>query len=268
MCILTQKVALVARAKALCFLNEKGTHQLTVYSNFIDTRGDNIMILPVPNGSTIEIVDISQYKTILEDFHYSFEYDGDVEWSKEKGLQEEKWVNIVPEKKRGNYEFAVVSNFQELKGLDKTYFSIPDECLRKIKKEYSTSKSEYGFIICKILKGARYYNPIAYTHKVLDTGTLFAPTKHEFEYSLEFTGDIPDMLKNKTDTVDWDLELYSFLSNMDNTSEKKWIHKKDVIVKWIHIPEEYRWASRYPINYFSAEGFGDNKNIIFNDLRF
>lgn len=166
MCIIANPVASVDATKIFVAPNKDQTKQYTVYSNKINNKiENNVMILPVPYPTSVEFIKVDDNFFKKCDECFSEPYDGARSFSLSDCAKTLKVHDV------GSYLASIVNTVSEIKNLDKI-FSIPNDC-RKVLQEYP---SHYGFIICKLKTDSKEYHPFAYSHS-LDT-ELFIPTKH------------------------------------------------------------------------------------------
>lgn len=75
MCIITNAVRSVAQTQIYVSLSETLDHQLTIYSNKVDSYSENNrMILPVPNSASVQLINLHQYggSTLFTDLDRCF----------------------------------------------------------------------------------------------------------------------------------------------------------------------------------------------------
>ena len=166
MCIIANPVNSVDATKIFVAPNKDQTKQYTVYSNKIDNKVENnVMILPVPYPTSVEFIKVDDNFFKKCDECFSEPYDGARSFCLSDCAKTLKVHDV------GSYLASIVNTISEIENLDKI-FSIPNDC-RKVLQKYPP---HYGFIICKLKTDSKEYNPFAYSHS-LDT-ELFIPTKH------------------------------------------------------------------------------------------
>lgn len=169
MCIISQP-AEVTETKIFVALNAPQTRQLTVYENKVVTVSGAVMILPVPDPLTIEMIDLSAYPTIFKDLNAPFQtlssYNGQRSFSCNDSLA----VTKV-----GGYLVTIVPSTDEFPNLSAhTFGTVHRDIVNLLHERYPT----FGFVICKLNPAETKYHPIAYSHTALGSGQLFVPTYH------------------------------------------------------------------------------------------
>jgi hypothetical protein len=213
MCIVSGPVANVNTTKLFAARSANGKRQLTVYSNKVSTHiANNIMILAVPNPTTIKFHDLTNYAKLFTDLENSFpksrsfSLEGDMYLSKGEGRLK---VHEV-----GSYQASIANNLNDLNRLDRSLFYVDDEVIMFLTNTYK-SYANIGFVICRLKQGNHEYHPFAYSHDIHSSNKLFIPTKHyhktsSFEGSFGLFGDFMPITSNSHDMIsdDWDHEIY------------------------------------------------------------
>jgi hypothetical protein len=209
--------------------------QLTVYSNIVASKNDNVMILPVPNPKSVEFINLEEYPKIFDDL--------------EKSFKKPNFTNSVTRgfylkvEKVGSYDATLVENFEELDFLDTSIFPVINNEFRIILKKYYTN---FGFIVCKINPSRGHkFHPFAYTHNVIKTGYLFVPTRHQHGYIEEKESH-------------WDHSVYSFNTSFEAGNEKQ---INAIHVDFSKLPVDLGKIRN--INKYKLHGTYINKDLIF-----
>lgn len=180
MCIFTSDVDSVSNTKILV-APLPGGRQITVYENQAQTSVPNTMILPVPSGQDIELLDLSKkfpgqtlWKQVdklfpQEQVAGGFAFGGGFgSTTKDQPLE----VRTV-----GSYQCSVARNIGDLERADKNVFTMPPNIAKVLRTHY---EKDFAFVICKFGGPKISGHPIAYTSaRMRDTGALFIPTRHE-----------------------------------------------------------------------------------------
>lgn len=198
MCIFTSKVQRIANTKIFVASTNDRSRQLTVVSNHVRLAGKNrvAMVIPVPvdplqeNGGIV-LHDFSSYKHIFNDLESFFP-----ETKPEAGSKNHRIKSLERELVQdpfGVFDVDAVADFDELKSfLVNSSIEINPYVTELFASNYSCN---FGFVICKIQKSARFY-PIAFSSPMLLANQYYVPTYF-------FDGSDFDMKPN------WDHEIYA-----------------------------------------------------------
>jgi hypothetical protein len=173
MCLISDDIENVSDTNILISPNSDNTKQLVVYSNYINNLSQsNAMVLPVPNSSTLEFIDLTNYKNLFDDCKKCF-YEPDAVPTYSLNCNSKnsqlKVFNV------GSYQVSVAMNLNQIQNVDKNIFNLSSGLNQMLNKYYN--KSFFGFIICKLNSGKEKYHPLAYSHKIINS-KIFIPTKH------------------------------------------------------------------------------------------
>ncbi len=171
MCI-TNDVADVSKTNIFVASDINRMKQLTVYSNSVDNlSNNNMMILPVHNISSINLINMENYKDLFDDLYKSFK-----EQNRSFGATNslEATPQSIPIINIGSYACSLVNNINEFNILNKETFGTINNSIISMLNQYNNC----GFLVCKIRKGEINYHPIAYTNNLTDSKELFIPTIH------------------------------------------------------------------------------------------
>ena len=179
MCIFTLPVERVSNTRiAVGAVDAK--RQLTVYQNeTVTSMPGTAMVLPVPNASLVNMVDLSKNKWSFDDLDKVF-FPRPVSGGGGFGAFGEKndnsWSFTLPVTKCGGYLVSVVPSLSDLKRIDVNVFTLPADIEQVLQRHYTEG---FGFVVCTFQKGETKGHPIAYTHSLTNDGKLFIPTRHE-----------------------------------------------------------------------------------------
>lgn len=186
MCIISNPVESVSQTKIFVGPNKNLERQITVYSNQVNNVSEsNAMILPVPHPSTVQFIDLSNYKHLFTDLDEVF-------YKTESTLRSTNSLYFSTDSDKlqvfnvGSYKVSLALGLNDLTRVDKSVFSLSSGCYDLLKSSYD---STFGFIICKLAKGLENYHPFAYSHQMIKPGQLFIPTKHYHDHKKGFVYD-------------------------------------------------------------------------------
>lgn len=195
----------------------KKERQLTVYSNSVKNESrNNMMILPVPNPTSIRLIDLSNspnfFKNVLQ-FH--IKYQKYVLKSRLSSLSRK-----LQEYEVGSYNVCIANSIDLLDHINPNKFGTVTNTVKELFA--STYDNNYGYVVCKLKEGDMEYHPLAYTHDILN-GSLFIPTLHSHGENREST---LDGYENH-----WDHNIYivgTELNDCNNIPTDERIIPKDV----------------------------------------
>jgi len=178
MCMISTEIKTISSTNIFVAPNLDMTKQLIVYSNSIDNISSaNAMVLPVPLPSTVKFHDLSSYKEIFKDCAKCF-YTPNLDRSGSKSYSNSMITNNGSKTLEvfnvGSYKASLANNLDELNNVDASVFDLSSGLNNVLKSSYS--ESHWGFIICKLNRGAETYHPFAYSHEIHDK--IHIPTKH------------------------------------------------------------------------------------------
>lgn len=201
MCALSKPVLRVAGTSILVAraaprrADEPGARIIVAYQCKVEQRNDNFMLLAVPNPDSVELIDLSAHKTLLDDLKKEFVYTGAVCASAgAKSLAATKSIKVV---RVGSYRCSVAQNIADLARIDSEQLgTLAPGLLALLQRTYSGRN--IGFIVARLdaaINGT--YEPLCYSYTSTD-GTALVPTLH---YHKHEDG------SEDTDTADWDHTL-------------------------------------------------------------
>lgn len=181
MCIFTAPVRKVHKTRILVSPLAKNNRQLIVYENQVEQQGKNAMVLPVPNGQNIELVDLSKYRgNVWDDCESMFPppspaYGGtfgsyDLASFGSSGPKRPP----LPVQRVGGYSCTIVPALEDFDRVSKDVFYLPPDIEAILKQHYPQG---FSFVVC-VFQGDVRAHPIAYTSARLPNGQLFVPTLH------------------------------------------------------------------------------------------
>lgn len=176
MCIIANEVKEVSHTKIMVATNAARTHQVTVYSNMVNSvTSENAMILPVPYPSSVRFADLSKYTTVFGDCQKDFfNARQTLSRSMSYGVKSQNSNDSLAIFDVGSYSVSLANNVADLDRINES-FQITEECLQFMKSRYTAAF--WGFIICKLKSGAHEYHPFGYSHALLNK-IFFIPTLH------------------------------------------------------------------------------------------
>lgn len=255
MCIITKIVEEVNSTQIFTCFSEDQSKQFLVYSNQVNTNEENnLMILPVPNPESVEFINLQKYTKFFDDCQKNFKYvrhratDSLLYASRSLSASIEDRPPLVIHKV-GSYVASIVPSVADFDRLDPLVFDL-DFNLQDILK--STYTSEFGFIACKLRKGAHTYHPFAYIHKSHSGGLLFIPTLHYHAHQYGM---------NKHIDADWDHIIYSIGTDLDTTNYDDYVYSPTNSIRFDKFPESIRWAEQYKLKRWTKKGNGKNRDL-------
>ena len=241
MCIINDK-ADVETTNIFVAPDKDRNMQITIYSNNVKSRNSNLMILPVPNISSIQYINLENYPDIFKDLesnYYSQVDDDDDCFSASK--------RSLPVINVGSYKATTVSNISQIDNINHIHFGTVSERIKQILQKYYPN---FGFIVCKLdaSNAFKKYHPFAYKHKIYNN-LLFIPTRHHH------SGSSPE-----EKISDWDHNIYSY--NTHNKHNNCKINEGFLnIIKMNKIPFNFGRIESYCK--FKIHGRFKNKDGIF-----
>lgn len=180
MCIFVAPVLRVSKTRiAVAPLSDN--RQLIVYENQVSQQpgARNAMVLPVPAGQPVTLVDFSKYP-----FGGNFWDDCDslipraitnnaMSFGGGFGVAT-KDVETLPVQRVGAYMASVVPSLADFGRLDASVFQLPKDIESILVEHYAAG---FSFVVC-LFTGNVGAHPIAYTSARLPNGNCFIPTRH------------------------------------------------------------------------------------------
>jgi hypothetical protein len=187
MCIIARKVVTVSDTKILCAISGDRRRQLIVYSNKVENvTNDNMMILPVPNASTLLFHDLTNYTDLFNDCEKcfiepasGFFSTNDFNFSKNFKYKS-KPLNVF---NVGSYQVSVANTLSDVTRADANVFQVSPSLNHFLTTHYSGS--QWGFIFCKLQtgEGAHVYHPFGYSHDIFGDEVV-VPTRHYHDHGV------------------------------------------------------------------------------------
>lgn len=182
MCIFAFPVESVSNTR-IAIVHLPTSRQLTVYENAVSTASasGNVMVLPVPNSQRVEMVDLSRTGWSWSDIDKCY-FPPKQKYTYEAmsfgsgggfGMQSK---SILPVTQCGGYDVSYAPTLEDMSRIDASVFVLPKDIEAVLKTHYGQG---FGFVICKFKPGRTAGHPIAYSHGLLPSGSLFIPTRHE-----------------------------------------------------------------------------------------
>ncbi len=182
MCIFAAPVRDVSDTKIAVVALQGGAQQLTVYQNKAVTLGRNAMVLPVPAGSDITLIDLSEYGTAFwtacETCFPPEHTNGTFGWgaaASTTGGFGAAPPPPLPVQQVGQYQCSVAPTLADLGRINRTVFTLSPDAAKTLGEHYA---SGFSFIVC-LFEGTVEGHPIAYVSSTLPGGRLFIPTRHD-----------------------------------------------------------------------------------------
>ncbi len=251
MCIVPFPVRSISSTNLFVLPSTDGKRQMTFYKNDVDSMEENLMILPFPNPKSIQLHKI-RYKALFEDLRKSVFKPPTRSYAMDDMIMSRclsATASYIPVINHGSYLVSICETFQDLNRVDPSVFTLPPNIFPFFAKHYNSS---FGYLVCRLKEGKHEYEPICYSHEVLEEKKLFVPTLHYHDHG---KGDV------KTDLADWDHKIYS--CGTTKQANQEYMSYKENKVLWKRFPEEYQLGPNKPIRCAEIEGFYPNKDIAF-----
>lgn len=246
MCIISGPIKDVSSTKIFVLPNVDFSRQMTVYSNSVDSPGNNLMILPVPNSHTIRFHELD-YEDLFQDLMnsvYKNSFGVEASASLSRGFLQ-VFVN-------GSYYVSVAHSVEELFQLDTAVFRLTDDLYNFFRHFYDEG---FGFVCCVLRPGIRNYEPLCYSHDI-NGDRLFVPTRH---YHVETDGSV-DTVK-----ADWDHLIFSAATK--KSANHHFDSYPENAVTWSWLPPEFRWDEGTPVRCMEIKGMGRNYDVVLETVR-
>lgn len=236
MCIITSTVDSVSTTRIYISADHANRRQLTIYSNVVASPEENVMVLPVPNPDSVELLDFSHYPDFFTDLKACFIERTQRSYTNNTFLVS-KSTNSLPVFRIGSYDASIVPSIADFPRLQ---IPMDRTLIPFLKSKYN---AEFGFIICRLAPGKKEYHPFAYTHDQHSSYRLFIPTMHYHP------GDY---------NADWDHLIYSPATGLFSSKYK---FNTTRHVAWEKLPLSYQWASQVNLDCWEKIGPGDNRDM-------
>jgi hypothetical protein len=250
MCIVPFPVISISSTKLFVLPSVDRKRQMTFYKNDVDSKEENLMILPFPGSQSLQLHKI-KYKALFEDLKKSVFQPPSRSW----GIYEvaacaslSRSFEALPVISHGSYLVSIAQSLDDLKRVNPTVFDLPDDILPFFAKHYT---SEFGYLVCKLKEGKQIYEPLCYSHSLLSSGKLFVPTLHYHDHGQGA----------KTDEADWDHVIYSL--GTTKMANREYLSYKENKLLWNRFPEEYRLGKDSPVRCAEIYGNYPNKDVVF-----
>ena len=249
MCIIPGPVDSVSQTKLFVLPSLDKTRQMTFYGNSVETPGENVMILPVPNIGSIELHTI-KYKKLFTHLRESVSkmYQPSSNALLERSVSRSCVSSVLPVFEHGSYLVSIVPRLEDLSRLDMSVFNFSPNLYTFFAKHYSP---EFGYLCCKLNEGKQDYEPICYSHDIHSNERLFVPTLHYHNHN----GHID------TDGADWDHMIYS-VGTTENANHKYESEDENRIL-WTRFPLTFRHDIQSPVRCAEISGNQANRDIAF-----
>jgi hypothetical protein len=258
MCIILGEVYNVSKTKLFVLPNKDKSRQMTFYSNVVGTPQQNMMILPVPCGSShpqndgqIELHQI-HYKGMFDDLKRSVKsiYRESASMYTSRGLSLSASVqrDTLEVFDHGSYLVSIAPQIEDLLRLDTTLFEFTPELFEFFAKHYTR---EFSYICCVLKPGTKDYEPLCYSHPIHSSNKLFVPTLHYHTHGGEV----------HTEHADWDHLIYSV--NTEEKANRGYTSNYSNNVNWSKFPPEFRKLPVSSVRCAEIKGNYPNKDISF-----
>lgn len=178
MCIISGSVKSVNNTQLFVARSKNGKRQFTVYANTVHTPlRNNMMVLAVPNPTTVKFHDLSSYTDLFKDLENSFPKARSAMLSYSLEAGSTKYEKRIKVEQVGSYNASIVPSVADLKNLDPEYFYVDSKLIDFMEHTYG-SYVNIGFVVCGLRQGNHEYHPFAYSHDIHHSNKLFIPTKH------------------------------------------------------------------------------------------
>lgn len=177
MCLISTEIQKVSKTKILVAPNFDKTRQLTVYSNFVNNISDsNAMVLPVPLPNSVQFIDLRGYPNLFEDcagcFYNPYRSKSLNFSTNSYNARDDKPLEVF---NVGSYQVSLAKSLEQISRVDTRVFKLSSGLKQTLEMFYY--QPYWGFIICKLAKGAESYHPLGYSHDIIDN-KIYIPTRH------------------------------------------------------------------------------------------
>jgi hypothetical protein len=251
MCIVPFPVHSISSTNLFVLPSTDGKRQMTFYKNDVDSMEDNLMILPYPNAKSVQLHTI-KYKALFDDLKKSvykpptYSYIP-MDMYVTRSLS--ATASYVPVISHGSYLVSICENLQDLNRVDPSVFTLPPSIFPFFAKHYNSS---FGYLVCRLKEGKHEYEPLCYSHDIIEEKKLFVPTLHYHDHG---NG------KVKTETADWDHKIYS--CGTTKYANQEYMSYKENKLLWKRFPLDYQLGINKPIRCAEISGSYPNKDIAF-----
>lgn len=247
MCIISGPIRDVSSTKIFVLPNVDFSRQMTVYSNSVDSPGNNLMILPVPNSRTIQFHEM-KYEDLFQDLMNSV-CSNSFSISASASAPTRGFLQVF---EHASYYVSVAHSVEELFQLDTAVFRLTDDLYKFFRHFYDDG---FGFVCCVLRPGIRNYEPLCYSHGI-QGDRLFVPTRH---YHVETDGSV-DTFK-----ADWDHLIFSAATK--KSANRNYDSYPENAVAWSRLHPEFRWNEEVPIRCMEIKGMGRNYDVVLETMK-
>ena len=251
MCIVPFPVRSINSTNLFVLPSIDGKRQMTFYKNDVDSMEENLMILPFPNPKSLQLHKI-KYKAMFDDLKKSVykpptrSYSYDMLMTRCAASASFEYIPVI---NHGSYLVSICETIQDLARVNPTIFKLPPSIFSFFAKHYS---SQFGYLVCRLKEGKHEYEPLCYSHEVVEHKKLFVPTLHYHDHG---DGNI------QTEEADWDHKIYS--CGTTKMANREYMSYKENKLLWKRFPVEFQLGSNRPIRCAEIEGHYPNKDIAF-----
>lgn len=253
MCIISLTVESVNATKIFSCFTDDESRQFVVYSNEVSTNAkNNMMILPVPHPSSVELIDLSHYPSFFQDCEKNFVKYRPPHLYASRSLTASLNYSErppLPIFNVGSYIASIVPSVYDFDRLNPYMFPVSSDLRATLQQEYT---SEFGFICCRLKQGRHTYHPFAYSHAKHSGGLMFLPTFHYHPHNSSYDSHIG---------ADWDHVIYTVGTDLDSTRNDNYKFSPSESFKINKLPEDVRWIRDYKMSRWSKYGSGRNRDI-------
>lgn len=251
MCIVPFPVNAINSTHLFVLPSTNGKRQMTFYKNDVDSIAENLMILPFPNPQSLQLHKV-KYKAMFDDLAKSvykppqrsyYSYDMLATRSCSASFE------YIPVISHGSYLVSICEKIEDLVRVNPTVFKLPPTLFAFFAKHYN---SQFGYLVCKLKEGKHEYEPLCYSHAILEEKRLFVPTLHYHDHG---EGNV------KTETADWDHKIYS--CGTTKMANREYLSYKENKLLWKRFPDEFQLGLTKPIRCAEIVGNYPNKDIAF-----
>lgn len=242
MCIISGLVHTVSATKIFVCPSQNGRRQLTVYQNAVDAPTENLMCLPVPNPTTV------QFETVPDDLmvHCARSIQREHTWGRTLGISNDMPLTVVS---HGSYDVVLAPSISALTQAP-AGFTVEHDVRRFLQEQYG---SHMGILLCRLKSGHTTYTPFAYSHELLEDGSLFVPTKHYHTHMAN-----PDAPLQ----ADWDHEIYSYMTMPSAHKSQGRLPMPYNCIPWASMPAGFKWSPERPLHLLHRVGDWPNMDIV------
>lgn len=171
MCIFAGPVQKVENTRIAVFINRHRC--FTAYQMAVELAGQgNAMILPVPTGGTIQLVDMSRAPTFFDDLNNLWPVPQSRGMTRSLAAPAGRFLDVH---KVGSYEVSIAEDIDDIKYIDPSVFTLSKSTEATLWHSYKGGG--YSFVVAKLSQGGEMH-PLGYIYDRANTFETFIPTKH------------------------------------------------------------------------------------------